>query len=67
MVIKDIVNKFDGINSIIKLSSNDLLCNYMLSVTHTLQYIYYCRQIDSLWCAQLHSDKYFTLAWAVYT
>ena len=30
-------------------------------------YAYRCRQIDSLRCAQLHSDKYFTLARAAYT
>ena len=30
-------------------------------------YVYHCKQIDSLRCAQLHSDKYFTLVWAAYT
>ena len=30
-------------------------------------YAYRCRQIDSLRCAQLHGDKYFTLARAAYT
>ena len=30
-------------------------------------YAYRCRQIDSLRRAQLHSDKYFTLAQAAYT
>ena len=29
-------------------------------------YAYRCRQIDSLQCAQLHGDKYFTLARAAY-
>ena len=30
-------------------------------------YAYRCRQIDSLRCAQLHGDKYFTLVRAAYT
>ena len=30
-------------------------------------YAYRCRQMDSLRCAQLHGDKYFTLARAAYT
>ena len=30
-------------------------------------YVYRCRQIDSLLCAQLHGDKYFTLVRAAYT
>ena len=30
-------------------------------------YAYRCRQIDSLRCARLHGDKYFTLARAAYT
>ena len=32
-----------------------------------VDYMYHCKQIDSLRCAQLHGDKYFTLARAAYT
>lgn len=32
-----------------------------------VNYVYCYRYIDSLWYAQLHSDKYFTLAQAIYT
>ena len=34
--IKDVVNKFGGLKSIIKLSSNNLMHNYMFSVIYKL-------------------------------
>ena len=36
MAIKSVVNKFGGPNSIIKLSSNNLMHNYMFNVIHKL-------------------------------
>ena len=36
-VIKDVVNKFGGLKSIIKLSSNNLMHNYMFSVLYKLE------------------------------
>ena len=36
-VVKDVVNKFGGLKSIIKLSSNNLMHNYMFSVLYKLE------------------------------
>ena len=36
MAVKSVVNKFGGPNSIIKLSSNNLMHNYMSSVIYKL-------------------------------
>ena len=36
MAVKSVVNKFGGLKSIIKLSSNNLMHNYMLSVIYKL-------------------------------
>ena len=36
-VVKDVVNKFGGLKSIIKLSSNNLMHNYMFSVIYKLE------------------------------
>ena len=36
MAVKSVVNKFGGPNSIIKLSSNNLMHNYMFSVIYKL-------------------------------
>ena len=36
-VVKDVVNKFGGPKSIIKLSSNNLMHNYMFSVIYKLR------------------------------
>ena len=35
-VVKDVVNKFGGLTSIIKLSSNNLMHNHMFNVTYKL-------------------------------
>ena len=35
-VIKDVINKFGGLKSIIKLSSNNLMHNYMFSAIYKL-------------------------------
>ena len=37
MAVKSIVNKFSGLNSIIKLFSNNLMHNYMFSVIYKLK------------------------------
>ena len=36
MAVKSVVNKFGGPKSIIKLSSNDLMHNYMFSIIYKL-------------------------------
>ena len=38
-VVKDVVNKFGGSKSIIKLSSNNLMHNYMFSIIYKLRKI----------------------------
>ena len=38
-VVKDAINKFDGLNSIIKLSSNNLIHNWMFGITYKLRKI----------------------------
>ena len=37
MVVKDAINKFGGLKSIIKLSNNNLIHNYMFSVIYKLE------------------------------
>ena len=36
MAVKSVVNKFGGLKSIIKLSSNNLMHNYMFNAIHKL-------------------------------
>ena len=38
-VVKGAINEFGGLNSIIKLSSNSLMHNYMFSVSYKLEKI----------------------------